>query len=87
MLEFDLDSVTPHVSGPNHVKAMVSLAEMEQRRLKVDKAYIVSCVNSRASDIEAAAKVLRGRQVAEGVELYIAAASSEVEAESTLRGD
>lgn len=46
-LEFDLRSVSPHVSGPNHVKTMAPLAEMEARRLAVHKAYIVSCVNSR----------------------------------------
>ena len=30
MLTLDLSSVTPHVSGPNQVKAMCSVAEMEQ---------------------------------------------------------
>ena len=40
-LEFDLASVTPHVSGPNHVKAMCSLAEMEARRVQVHKANLL----------------------------------------------
>lgn len=51
----------------------------------MDKAYIVSCTNSRASDIAAAAKVFQDAakansskipKIAEGVKLYIAAASA-----------
>jgi homoaconitate hydratase len=49
-------------------------------------AYLVSCVNSRAEDIDAAAEVLRGKRVAEGVELYVAAASREVQEECERRG-
>ena len=57
---------------------------MEAANIKVDKAYLVSCTNSRASDIAAAARVFKeaaeknGGQVpkiAEGVKFYIAAAS------------
>lgn len=86
-LAFDLSAVQPHISGPNHVKTMTSLAAIEGEKIMIQKAYIVSCVNSRASDISAAAAVLSGKQVAPGVELYVAAASSEVEAECTRRGD
>jgi homoaconitate hydratase len=50
---------------------------MEKRNVKIHKAYIVSCVNSRVEDLARAANVLKGQKVAEGVDLYIAAASSE----------
>ena len=63
------------------------LARIEAEKLAIHKAYLVSCVNSRVEDIAAAAEVLRGKQVAPGVELYIAAASKEVEQTSTERGD
>ncbi|TAH34646.1 MAG: homoaconitase [Planctomycetota bacterium] len=86
-LELDLGTVTPHVSGPDTVTDMTSVAEMQRRKVPVQKAYIVSCVNSRVDDIADAARVLRGQKVAPGVELYVAAASSEVEAESAKRGD
>jgi len=66
---------------------MHSVDDMERRGIKVSKAYIVSCTNSRVQDLSAAANVLRGKKVAEGVELYIAAASSEVESDSAKRGD
>ncbi len=86
-LVLDLGSVSPHVSGPNHVKVMTSVAEMRKRKVKIHKAYLVSCVNSRVDDLAAAAQVVRGKKVAEGVEFYIAAASNEVQAESERRGD
>lgn len=86
-ITLDLSSVRPYVSGPNHVKTMTSVAEMEKRDLPIQKAYLVSCVNSRAEDIAEAAAVVRGKRVADGVSLYIAAASSEVQAESERSGD
>jgi homoaconitate hydratase len=86
-LTLDLSTVRPHVSGPNHVKVMTSVTELEARNIKVNKAYLVSCVNSRVDDLTAAAEVVRGKKIAEGVDFYIAAASSEVQAESEQRGD
>lgn len=86
-LSLDLSSLQPLVVGPNEVNRVWTVSELEAKRVPVHKAYIVSCVNSRVSDLAQAASVLRGRRVAEGVELYIAAASSEVEAESRRRGD
>jgi len=62
-IKVDLGSVRPHVSGPNNVKTMASVTEMAERKVKVDKAYLVSCVNSRLEDLAAAADVVRGRQV------------------------
>lgn len=86
-LTFDLGSVSPHVSGPNHVKIMTPVAEMRKRKVKINKAYLVSCVNSRVEDLAAAAQVVRGKKVADGIEFYIAAASSEVQVESERRSD
>lgn len=86
-LTLDLTTVQPHASGPNSVKVMTAVGELEQKEIKIHKAYLVSCVNSRLDDLTAAAEVVRGKKVAEGVEFYIAAASNEVQAESETRGD
>ncbi len=86
-ITLDLSTVRPHVSGPNHVKTMTAVTVMEKRGVPIHKAYLVSCVNSRVEDISQAAEVVRGRRVADGVSFYIAAASSEVQAESERRGD
>ena len=82
----DLGEVTPHVSGPDTVQTMQSLAEIEAKRVAIQKAYLVSCVNSRVEDLEAAAKVLRGKKVAAGVKFYLGAASKWVQDEAERRG-
>jgi len=86
-ITLDLGTVEPHVSGPDHVKTMTAVSEMRKRNMKINKAYLVSCVNSRVEDLAQAAAVVKGKKVAGGVEFYIAAASSEVQAESEKRGD
>ncbi len=85
-LELDLSTVIPHVSGPNHVKVMTSLTEMESRHVPIQKAYLLSCVNARLEDLGEAAAVVRGKGVARGVEFYVAAASAEVQARAEELG-
>jgi homoaconitate hydratase len=88
-LELDLATVVPHVSGPNEVKTMVSLPEMERKRVPIQKAYLLSCVNARFEDLRDAAEVVRARggRVAEGVEFYLAPASAETQARAESTGD
>jgi len=86
-LIIDLSTIEPHVSGPNTVKIMSPVSEIEKQNVKVDKAYLVSCVNSRLDDIREAAEVLKGKKISPQVQFYIAAASSEVQQESEKRGD
>jgi homoaconitate hydratase len=82
----DLAQVTPHVSGPDTVQVMQSLAEMENKKVAIQKAYLLSCVNSRLEDLEAAARVLKGKKVAPGVKFYLGAASAWVQQEAEKRG-
>ena len=85
-LIFDLSTLVPHVSGPNSVKISTPLPELEASKIAIQKAYLVSCTNSRVSDIAAAADVLKNRKIAQGVEFYIAAASSLVQREAEELG-
>jgi len=82
-LYLDLSTVEPLVNGPNSVNA--GKLPSEERR-KIHKAWLMSCVNSRSSDLADAAEVVRGKKVASWVEFYIAAASSEVQAEAENAG-
>ncbi len=86
-LAFHLSSIEPYVSGPNTVKTMIAVSEIKNKKVKIDKAYLVSCVNSRVNDLSEAASVVRGKKVASHVKFYIGAASSEVQKESEARGD
>ena len=83
-LFLDLSTLSPYVSGPNSVKVATALKDLEAQNIPVNKAYLVSCTNSRASDIAAAARVFKeaaekndGKipKIADGVKFYIAAAS------------
>lgn len=93
-LYLNLSTLSPFVAGPNSVKVATPLKDLEAQDIKVDKAYLVSCTNSRASDIAAAAKVFKDAtkdgvipKVADGVKFYIAAASLLEQAEAEEAGD
>ncbi|HQY87623.1 MAG TPA: homoaconitase [Tepidisphaeraceae bacterium] len=86
-LKLDLATVIPHVSGPNDVKVMVSLPDIERKKVAIQKAYLLSCVNARLEDLSEAARIVRGKKIAPGVEFYVAAASADVQSVSEKRGD
>ena len=85
-ITLDLAQITPHVSGPDTVQAMQSLAEIEQKKVAIQKAYLISCVNSRSEDLAAAAKVLKGKKIAPGVKFYLSAASKWVQEDAERNG-
>ena len=95
-LYLDLSSLSPYVSGPNSVKIATPITELEEQDIKVDKAYLVSCTNSRRSDIAAAARVFKEvaeknggtiPKIANGVKFYIAAASLPEQQAAEEQGD
>lgn len=95
-LYLNLSTLSPYVSGPNSVKVATPLNELVLQKIKVNRAYIVSCTNSRASDLAAAAKVFKDAasanpgitpRIAEGVQLYIAAASAPEQEAAEAAGD
>mgnify|MGYP003365280982 FL=1 len=85
-LKIDLSTLSPYVSGPNSVKIGTPVAKLSADNMKVNKAYLVSCTNSRLSDLKAAADVVKGNKIAPHVEFYIAAASSEVQKDAEADG-
>jgi len=85
-LSINLSEIEPYIAGPDTVKITSPVSVAKEKKIKINKAYLVSCVNSRIEDIAEAAKIMKGKKVAEGVEFYIGAASSEVEEQSRLLG-
>jgi homoaconitate hydratase len=86
-IALDLGDVVPCVAGPDTVQRVQSLAQVRAERVKIDRAYILSCVNGREHDLEAAAQVLERRRIAPHVKLYIAAASREVQTRLEASGE
>lgn len=93
-LYLDLSTVPPYVSGPNSVKVATPIHDLQVQKMKIDKAYLVSCTNSRASDLAAAAKVFKdatargeSSRIPDHVSLYIAAASAAEQRTAESEGD
>ena len=61
--------------------------KLSQKRIAIQKAYLVSCTNSRLSDIQTASKILKDQKIHPSVELYVAAASSEVQKNAEISGE
>lgn len=93
-LYLNLSTLSPYVSGPNSVKVATPVKDLEAQDIKLDKAYLVSCTNSRSSDIAQAAKVFRDAaaagqpaKIADGVKFYMAAASMAEQEAAEEAGD
>lgn len=86
-ISVDLAAIEPTVSGPDSVKKMATVSSLKDQKIKIAKAYLVSCVNSREEDIRQAAEIVKNKKIADGVEFYIAAASSLVQDASEASGD
>jgi homoaconitate hydratase len=85
-LTVDLSRLSPQITGPHNVLRARALSEVQEERQTIDKAYLVSCVNSRLGDLRAAAAAMHGQPVASGVEFYVAAASADIQAEAEREG-
>lgn len=95
-LYLDLSTLSPHVSGPNSVKVATPLQILQAQNIKLDRAYLISCTNSRASDLAAAAKVFKDAamnnngaipKIPKHVNFYIAAASQKEQLVAEEAGD
>ncbi|TKX27692.1 homoaconitase [Elsinoe australis] len=96
-LFLDLTTLCPYVSGPNSVKVATPLPDLQKANIPINKAYLVSCTNSRRSDIAAAAKVFKDAaasspdgkipKIPDGVKFYIAAASLPEQKAAEEQGD
>ncbi|MGH2888992.1 MAG: 3-isopropylmalate dehydratase large subunit [Solirubrobacteraceae bacterium] len=54
--------------------------------IKLDRVFIGSCTNSRIGDLRAAAEVVRGRRVADGVYAMVVPGSAQVKAQAEREG-
>ena len=58
----------------------------QMRRIKVDTVFLGSCTNGRIEDLRAAAEVIRGRQVADGVRMLVVPGSARVRLQAEAEG-
>lgn len=75
-LDVDLSALVPMTAKPHSPDAIVPVKELEG--MKVNQVVIGSCTNSSFTDMMKAAKILKGRKVADHVSLVIAPGSSSI---------
>ena len=82
--QFDAAGLSPQVAAPHspaNTRAVGDYADVT-----LDVAYIGACTGAKLEDLRAAAQVLRGHRVAQGVRLLVAPASARDQAQAEREG-
>lgn len=82
--DFELEEIVPVVSKPHNVDNVSPIAELPD--IEVDVGMLGSCTNGRLDDLTAAAKVLKGKKIKEGVRLLVYPASRQILLEGMKTG-
>lgn len=85
-ITLDLSTVEPSIAGPNRTDLVTPASELAAQRIRIDVAYLLSCVNARLPDLAQAADVVRGRHIHPLVMFYVAAASADIQREAETSG-
>ena len=80
----ELDRLFPLASCPHHVDNVKSVDEVADT--PIGQALIGTCTNGRIEDLKIAATLLKGRKVAQGVQLLITPASREIYLQAVKEG-
>jgi len=81
--------VPDHPSDAIHAKSLAYMSLQGGESLlgkPVQVVFIGSCTNGRLSDLEQAARILRGRKIATGVRMLVVPGSQQVKREAEARG-
>ena len=82
--EIDLSAIKPTVSFPHLPENTRTIDEVGA--VKIDQVVIGSCTNGRMSDLAAAAEILRGRKVADGVRCIVIPGTQQIYKEAMEAG-
>ncbi len=82
--EFDASALAPQIALPHSPANAVGVEAVES--VAIDQAYIGACTGAKLVDLQRAAAVLEGRQVAPGVRLLLAPASTATTAAAAADG-
>jgi methanogen homoaconitase large subunit len=73
-LTIDLERLQPQVALPHAVDRVVDLSDVAGTR--VDVVFLGTCTNGRYEDMRAAAEILQGRRISQGLRMLVTPASS-----------
>jgi 3-isopropylmalate/(R)-2-methylmalate dehydratase large subunit len=74
----DVSTMGPYVAKPHDPGNSVPIEELVGDRVRIDQAFLGSCTNARMEDFRMAARILRGRKVADDVRLIATPASMDI---------
>ena len=83
-VEIDLSAIEPTVACPHLPENTHPARELED--IQIDQVVIGSCTNGRMEDMETAYRILKGKQVANGVRCIIIPATMAIYRECIVRG-
>jgi 3-isopropylmalate/(R)-2-methylmalate dehydratase large subunit len=81
---FDASALSPQVAAPHSPANTRDVGDF--RDVLPSIAYIGACTGAKLDDLRAAASVLKGKHVAQGVQLMVAPASAREQAQATQEG-
>ncbi len=82
--EVDLSDLSPQVALPHEIDRVSPVEEVAG--LALNQAFLGSCTNGRIEDLDVAAAILDGKQIAPGIRLLVAPASRRVLQEASRTG-
>ena len=85
VIDIDLAQIKPTVAFP-HLPSNTRAVEDVKEEIKIDQVIIGSCTNGRLSDLEAAARVLKGKKVDPNVRTIIIPATNKIYLEAMEKG-
>ena len=86
-IEIDLAELLPTVAFPHLPENTHTLHEIKRmKKIAIDQVVIGSCTNGRISDLRIAAKVMKGRKVAEGLRCIVIPATQRIYLEAMKEG-
>jgi 3-isopropylmalate/(R)-2-methylmalate dehydratase large subunit len=84
LVEVDAARLEPQIACPHTVDNVKGISEVVGK--KVQQIVVGSCTNGRLDDLEVAARILKGKRVADGTRLLVFPASWRIYAEALQRG-
>ena len=86
VIEIDVSKLEPVIAYPHLPSNGHSLSQAIKDDIRVDQVFIGSCTNGRLSDIETAAKIVKGKKVARHTRMIVTPATQKILEEASKLG-
>lgn len=84
--EIELDELQPQVVLPGSARAANTVGVGEAAGTPITRAFLGSCASGRIEDIRAAARLLKGRRVADGILFHVVPTSQQIKQQAEEEG-